>query len=256
MLDCQNVFPKVLLEIGFLRVHTYGAIIALTTVCGFFLIRRLSEKKLTNEEIWDLIFYTLLSGLLMARLFYVVVYNAAYFWAHPWEVFAVWNGGLSVHGGLIGGVAGLWFYAKKSGKSFFKLGDMVVIALVFGLAWGRIANFINGELVGRETNFAWGCDFGDGVNRWPVQLIASAKDFLIFGILFWLYRRKNLPPGAIGGLFLILIGVLRFAVEFLRAPDPQVGFLFEVITMGQILALLTAFCGELILVLALKKKLQ
>ena len=120
-------------------------------------------------------------------------------------------------------------------------------ALALGLAFGRIGNFINGELIGRPTDFFISCNYGDGVGRWPSQLIDSAKNLIIFLTLFWLYPKKSKNAGYISALFLIMIGGFRFLTEFIRQPDPQLGFIFFSLSMGQILSLITFLSGIMLL---------
>lgn len=261
MLDCQNVFPKVLLEIGPVKVRFYGTIIAFSAILTYFLfkyfVRKYSKKlpkKISSDEVFDIIFWTLMGGIIGSRIFYVFVYNFAFFIKNPLEIFAVWHGGLSVHGGLIGGALALYLFTKYKKWDFWQIADLAVPFLAMGLGFGRIANFVNGELIGRETDFIFGCDFGDGVNRWPVQLIDSAKNFTIFAITLIIFTKTKLPKSFNSGLFLILIGTFRILTEIIREPDPQIGFLFSYFTLGQFLAFITTVFGIFIIKQSLKEK--
>lgn len=261
MLDCQDVFPKVLLEIGPIKVHFYGVMIAFSAIITYFLFKYFAHKypkklpkKISNDEIFDLIFWVVLGGIIGSRIFYVLVYNFAFFIKNPLEIFAVWHGGLSVHGGIIGGALTLYIFKKHKKWDFWQITDLAVPFLAMGLAFGRIANFVNGELIGRETDFIFGCDFGDGINRWPVQLIDSAKNFTIFAITIIIFAKTKLPKGFISGLFLFLIGFFRILTELIRQPDPQIGFLFDFLTMGQILASITAITGIAIMIHSFRKR--
>jgi len=254
MLNCDNIFPKVILEIGPFKVYFYGLIIALSALLNIFALsyfRKIFPSKfvLKNQnEIIDFVFYTLLGGLLGARIFYILFYNLNFFLQHPLEMIKVQNGGMSVHGGLLGGVVTIFLFSKIKQYNFWKMTDLIVPFLALGLALGRLANFVNGELIGRETDFMYGCDFGDGLNRWPVQIFDSGKNFFIFAFTLFLLLKKEFKPGIISGLFLILIGLFRFSLEFIRQPDPQIGFIYGFLTLGQIFAILTFILGLIIIV--------
>ncbi len=248
MLNCQNIFPKVLLDLGNFQIHTYGVLATLGVIFGYFIIKYLTKRdnKIKKEEIFDYIFWALIGGIIGSRIFYVLIYNFDYFTANPEKIFAIWQGGISVHGGIIGGTLSLWIYTKIKKQKFLYITDLIVIGFVFALCLGRIGNFVNGELIGRETEFFMGCDFGDGVARWPSQLIDSFKNLTIFFILFYIYLKIKPKIGFISSLFLILIGSFRFLTEFIREPDSQLGFIISFLTMGQILAILTIFFGIIV----------
>lgn len=212
---------------------------ALAAVSGYFLTAKiavLKNTKITKEQISDAIFWAMLGGVLGGRIFYVLVYNFDFFLANPAEIFAVWHGGMSIHGGLLGGALGLFFFARKIKMNLWVLADLFAPAIALGLAFGRMGNFINGELVGRPTDFFFGMDFGDGVSRHPSQLYAVFKDLLLCGILLFLSLHKKMPTGKLTAIFLLLYGVFRFFVEFFREPDSQIGLLFGLLSMGQVLS--------------------
>lgn len=213
---------------------------ALGAVLGYFLTKKIAEiknKKITSEEISDVIFWTMIGGVIGGRLFYVFVYNFSQYAENPWEIFAVWHGGMSIHGGFLGGALGLFLLSRKIKKSILFLADLFMPALALGLAFGRLGNFVNGELFGRPTALPWGMDFGDGVLRHPSQLYAIFKDLLLCGILLFFSLRRQLSSGKLSAIFFLLYGVFRFVVEFFREPDPQLGFLFFGLSMGQILSM-------------------
>ncbi len=209
-------------------------------LCGYWVIR--SELRRRNgpipvAEAGDFLFY-LIAGLLVgARLGYVLFYNLPSYVQAPWEVFAIWHGGMSFHGGLLGMlISGAW-YAKRKKADFLVLADIGALSAPIGLMLGRIGNFINGELYGRVTSLPWGMIFPNGgaLPRHPSQLYEAVLEGpVLFGILWWL-RKRTATNGILLGVFLVGYGASRFCIEFVREPDPQLGFVFSGFTMGQIL---------------------
>ena len=236
----------VLFKIGALEVRYYGIIWLLGFVIAYFLVKHLVKKKDINLSVDDidyLFLLLLISGIVGARLFYILVYNFSFYLRHPIDIIAVWHGGLSFHGGFIGGIAALLFFCRKKKFDFFELADILVIPLAFGLFLGRIGNFINGELVGRETNVPWCVNFkGHSGCRHPSQLYESGKNILIFSML-WILKNREYKKGTLFAAFIILYSSLRFFIEFFRAPDPQLGFLVFGLTMGQILNIAMLMIG-------------
>ncbi len=245
------LFPS-FVTIGPITLHFYGLMYALAAVCAFFVTRWLARKKhdpLTTDNLIDVIFWTMLGGVIGGRIFYAVVYNPEVYLADPLEIIKVWRGGMSIHGGLLGGFFGLLFAARQIKRPIAEIADLFLPALALGLAFGRFGNFVNGELVGRVTDLTWGIDFGDGNNRHPSQLYAMAKDILLFLIFFVLVLRTSWRAGILSGLFFCLYAVFRFVVEFFRAPDAQVGFLTLGLSMGQWLSILLFVVGAGIMTL-------
>ncbi|MBW2988706.1 prolipoprotein diacylglyceryl transferase [Candidatus Woesearchaeota archaeon] len=240
----HNINP-VLLNLGPFEIRYYGIIYALAFVLAYFFISRIAEKKglgLKKDDILDLLFYLLLGTIIGARTFEILVYNLSYYLKNPLEMIAIWHGGLSFHGGLIGASIAGYMYCRKKKIAFYDLADIVVIPLAFGLFLGRIANFINGELVGRIASVPWCVKFRDYAGcRHPSQLYESLKNMLIFSLL-WPLRYKRLKKGTLFWSFILLYSALRFFVEFFRAPDPQLGFILG-ITMGQWLSIITCIIG-------------
>ena len=239
------VFPNIdpiAFSIGPLHVHWYG----LMYLLGFLLaygLAHVRSKKLalgwTDIDIGDLIFYAAVGVVLGGRLGYVIFYNTAAFIHAPWIVIKIWEGGMSFHGGLIGVVLALWYFAYKKQRNFLDVIDFTAPLVPLGLALGRMGNFINGELWGRETDVPWGMIFPDAGStpRHPSQLYELGLEGLALFILLLVYARKKRPRGAVAGVFLMGYAVFRIFIEFFREPDSQLGFLaFDWLTMGQLLS--------------------
>lgn len=194
---------------------------------------------LTREQVGDLLFWGVVSVIIGGRLGYVLFYVPGEWLANPWLVFNIRDGGMSFHGGLLGVVVMMWFYARHLGLTFFRLADFVAPLVPTGLAAGRVGNFIGGELWGRPTEVPWGMIFpsaGDELTRHPSQLYQAGLEGLMLFVLLWLYSSKPRPVGAVSGFFLIGYGALRFVAEFFRQPDAHIGFIaFDWLTQGQLL---------------------
>ncbi len=232
--------------IGPITLHFYGLMYAMAAVCAYFLTRFVARKKqslLTGDNITDVIFWTMLGGVIGGRLFYALVYNPQVYLADPLQILQVWKGGMSIHGGLLGGFFGALLAAKIIKRPLAEIADIFLPALALGLAFGRLGNFVNGELVGRPTDLPWGMDFGDGLQRHPSQLYAVIKDVLLCAIFLVLLFRVHWRPGVLSGLFLSCYAILRFLVEFFRAPDPQLGLLALGLSMGQWLSVVLFIVG-------------
>jgi len=241
----HNIDP-VLLSIGPFQIRYYGLFFVLGFVIAYFLLVHLAKRKelsFTKDDIADLLLYIIIGAILGARIFYVFVYNLPFYLSNPFEIIAVWHGGLSFHGGIIGAaIAGIYFTKRKK-IDFYEIADIAVIPLALGLALGRFGNFINGELYGRVADVPWAVKFPDAEDfRHPSQIYASFKDLLIFFTL-WVIKDKNLPKGFMFWLFVVMYSTLRFIVGFFRAPDPQLGFILGPLTMGQILSIIMFFVG-------------
>jgi phosphatidylglycerol:prolipoprotein diacylglycerol transferase len=172
-----------------------------------------------------------------ARLGYVLFYDLKAYLADPFEIVAIWHGGMSFHGGLIGVLLVGVLFSWRNRKSFWKIADLVIVTAPIGLGLGRIGNFINGELYGRVTRVPWGMIFpkGGALPRHPSQLYESALEGGVLFLILWLMKDKKLPKGGLLAVFLFVYGVLRFFVEFFREPDAQLGFILGPFTMGQLL---------------------
>tara|TARA_Y100000310_G_scaffold341639_1_gene441449 strand:- start:1030 stop:1785 length:756 start_codon:yes stop_codon:yes gene_type:complete len=243
----HNIDP-VFLSIGPLEIRYYGLIYAMAFIFALLFLKKYKGAKeffKGEDHPETLLMYLIIGVILGARLFMMLFYNPSFYFSNPAEILKIWNGGLSFHGGIFGAAIGGWLFIrryKKYNYSFLRLADLLSIPAALGLAFGRIANFINGELYGRVTDVPWAFKFPNVEGfRHPSQLYASAKNFLIFFVLMVYDKRKH-KPGRTFSVFLILYSVLRFGVEFLREPEIYTGFL----TMGQALSVPLLIIGLLL----------
>lgn len=248
------------LQIGPIAIHWYSISYLVALTVGFLITIKLNKKKKvfkSTDQIFDMAFWLFLVGVIICgRLGYVLFYNFSYFMANPAKIPAMWDGGMSFHGGLIGSIIVLWFFCKKNKINFLDLGDTIAVPTALALMFTRIANFINRELVGRiieNTNFNWlGVDFGDGLLRYPSQLFQSASSLILALILLLIFYRKP-KRGVVTFSYLALYGLFRFITEFWRAPDVQVGFIWSYFTLGQLLSFGMLIIGSIGLLIIAKK---
>jgi phosphatidylglycerol:prolipoprotein diacylglycerol transferase len=192
---------------------------------------------MSTDDLYDLLFYLILGVMVGGRLGYVLFYDLGSYLREPLSIFAIWQGGMSFHGGFLGMVVAAWYIARKKGWKFLDIADLVSAAAPIGLGLGRIGNFINGELYGRPTNVSWAMVFPEGGNmpRHPSQLYeALLEGLVLFILLRWIYK-KNFYRGTVFWALLAFYGLFRFLVEFLREPDAQIGFDIGPFTRGQLL---------------------
>lgn len=262
------IYPEidpVALQLGPLKIHWYG-LMYLFGFAGAWLFGRYQAKRIANDwkvdEIGDLLFYGALGVIVGGRLGSVLFYNFSQFLQDPLMLLRIWQGGMSFHGGMLGVFVAMWLYGRNTGRSFFTVTDFIAPLVPLGLFTGRIGNFINGELWGKQSDLPWAislpCDrFNDywcGPARHPSQLYEALLEGLLLFVILWLFSRKPRPVMAVSGLFLIGYGVFRFAVEFVRVPDQHLGYLaFDWLTMGQALTLPMLFFGVFFLLLAYRK---
>lgn len=251
MIIFPNIDP-IAFSIGALHVRWYGLMYLLGFIAAWGLARfRIKRYQLnwTTDEVGDLIFYGALGVIVGGRFGYMLFYKPYEFFHAPWTVFKTWEGGMSFHGGLLGVLIALWFFAKKTQKSFLEVGDFVAPLVPVGLATGRLGNFINGELWGRATGTSWGVVF-PGVDmqpRHPSQLYELGLEGIFLFILLWCYATKPRPAGRVGALFLMAYALCRFIAELFREPDAYLGFIaFNTFTMGQLLSLPMFILGALL----------
>jgi len=256
MLNYPRIDP-VAVKLGPLKIHWYG----LMYLFGFLGAWLLASKRAPrygwkNEEIEDLLFYSALGVVIGGRTGYMLFYNLPQLLSSPLSYFHIWEGGMSFHGGMLGVLVAAWFFARKHRRSFFEITDFVAPLVPIGLFFGRIGNFINAELWGKVTDLPWAMVFPGGgpLPRHPSQLYEATLEGLVLFTVLWLYSAKSRPRMAVSGLFLLLYGVFRFLVEFVRLPDPQLGYLaFGWVTMGQVLSLPMILVGAFLLWLAYRR---
>jgi len=243
----------VAIQLGPLKVHWYGLMYVLGFLALWFFAARRARRDgsgWTAEQVGDLVFYGALGVILGGRLGYMLFYNFGHYLAHPFDALKVWQGGMSFHGGLIGVLLAMGYFARKNGKRFFEVSDFVALWTPIGLGLGRIGNFINHELWGKVTDAPWGMVFRDGgpLPRHPSQLYQAALEGVVLFVILWLFARQPRPTASISGLFLAGYGLFRFLVEFVREPDPQLGYLtFGWVTMGQVLSLPMIVIGSVLM---------
>ncbi|MBI2646156.1 MAG: prolipoprotein diacylglyceryl transferase [Deltaproteobacteria bacterium] len=245
-----HTLDPVIFHLGPLQLRWYGLMYVIGFVGAYFLLRKFSKEgsfKLSFIQIESLLFYAFVGLFVGARFFYVFIYNFSYYIHHLIEIVAIWKGlaGLSFHGGMIGVVIAAILFSRKHKIPFWHLGDHFVLCAPIGLGFGRVGNFINGELFGRSTSGNWGVIFPEGglIPRHPSQLYESFfEGAVLFSLL--LFFRKRVREGQLSALFLIFYGIFRFALEYFREPDPQLGFIFLNFSMGQLLCFLMILCGS------------
>ena len=246
-------FNPVAFSIGPFAVRWYGLMYLVGFVLFVVLGRyRARQNLLTGwhpRDVDDMLFYGALGVILGGRLGYVLFYKPLYYLANPLEVVELWHGGMSFHGGFLGVLVAMWFFARRRGKRWLDVMDFVAPLIPLGLAAGRLGNFINGELVGRVTQGPWAMVFPkvDNLPRHPSQLY----EFALEGVALFVSRRR--PMGAVSGLFLLGYGTFRFIAEYAREPDDFLGFLALGFTMGQWLSLPMIIAGAAMMLWAYRR---
>ncbi len=258
----------VLIHLGPFAIRWY----ALAYIGGILLGWAYCRALIRNERLWggpapvnlidfdDFVLWVTLGIILGGRTGYVLFYNLPYFTAHPLEIFQLWNGGMSFHGGFTGCVVAVILFARSRGRPILSVGDLTCAAGPIGLFFGRIANFINGELWGRPTDVPWAMVFpyGGPLPRHPSQLYEATMEGLVLFIILWLLIRAGAlqRPGLIVGSFASCYALARTFCEFFREPDAQLGFLWGGATMGQLLSIPLFLAGIGFIVYALKHPVQ
>lgn len=233
----------VFLSIGPLQFRWYGLMYVLAFVSTYFIIRSEVKRKnlpLTGDDISDLVFYGALGVVLGGRIGYILFYNLQFYLANPLKLLAVWEGGMSFHGGFIGVITSFFIYSRRKKIPFFSLIDMAALCAPVGLGMGRLGNFINAELYGRVTALPWGVVFpnGGGLPRHPSQLYEAFLEGLLLFFIVRYTSRRSVATGVAGWSFVAGYGLFRFLVEFVRQPDIQLGtFIGGIFSMGQLLSL-------------------
>lgn len=231
----------VALSLGPIQIHWYGLMYLLGFSGAWWLGRVRAERYgWTATEVEDLLFYGAIGVIVGGRVGYALFYDFPALIDNPLNLFKIWQGGMSFHGGLLGVLVAFGFFARATGKSYFAISDFIAPMVPIGLFFGRIGNFINGELWGKVSDVPWAMVFPTGgpLARHPSQLYEAALEGILLFLILWIYSAKPKPAGAVSGLFLLGYGFFRFMVEFVRIPDSQYGYLLlDWITMGQILSL-------------------
>lgn len=274
----------VALDLGFIQLHWYGLmyLLAFATAYGLALLRTKSRDDFTAEMVSDLVFFGSVGVILGGRIGYVILYNFSEFIANPTYLFRVWEGGMSFHGGFIGVLVAMWFFAKKYQKSAFTVLDFIAPCVPTGLLFGRIGNFINGELWGRvsDSNISHLMYFPQAAHadlalinsdsslqtlaqniggylllpRHPSQLYQAFTEGVLLFILLWWFSSKPRPRYAVSALFLLGYGCSRFTTEFFRQPDVGYELIFGWMSKGQLYSLPMIVFGVILMVLAYKNK--
>ena len=239
LLTFPNIDP-ILLELGPVKVRWYGVMYLIGFIAAMWLANRRADKPnsgWTREQVSDLLFFGFLGVILGGRMGYVFFYQTQRFLDDPLYLFQIWTGGMSFHGGLIGVLVAIAWFARKYQKRFLEVGDFVAPLIPVGLGMGRLGNFINGELWGRAADVPWAMVFpgreAGGIARHPSQLYEFALEGVVLFILLQWFASKPRKAGAVGGLFLAGYGCFRFIVEYFREPDAHLGILGAGMSMGQ-----------------------
>ncbi|XRY30820.1 MAG: prolipoprotein diacylglyceryl transferase [Buchnera aphidicola (Tetraneura akinire)] len=275
------IINPIILSIGPISIYWYGTMYLMSLIFALWYGKKNAKKqkiKLKKNEIENLIFYCFISMIIGGRIGYIIFYDTQTITEKLFSIPKIWNGGMSFHGGLLGVILGIKYFCKKKKIEFLKISDFVIPLIPFGLAIGRIGNFINGELYGRiNTNlvisflFPKARQFDLEIAQKKPELLtifnqfnnlprhaSQIYEFLFEGVflffIFYQLKDKKLKKGLITGIFLILYGFIRFILEFFREPDFQIGFIFNNFTMGQILSIPMILLGIYLLIINLKIK--
>ncbi len=239
-------FDPVLIDLGIIKIHWYSLAYVFGILIGWWYGRLIITKKIhgSDQEIYlknfdDLISYIIIGVIVGGRLGYVIFYNLTFFLNQPIEIFKLWEGGMSFHGGLIGVILSTYIFSKVKKLNYKIYFDIICCAAPIGIFLGRIANFINSELYGTPTEKPWGIIFPeiDNLSRHPSQLYeAFLEGIVLFILINFLFLKKNFNYGLISFLFLIFYGIFRIVSEFYREPDKHIGYMFDFISLGSLLS--------------------
>jgi phosphatidylglycerol---prolipoprotein diacylglyceryl transferase len=260
----HNLDP-VLIDLGFIAIRWYSLAYIGGILVGWWFGKKIINKRFLNigqqfniKEFDDLITYLIVSIIVGGRIGYIVFYNLTYYITNPLDIIKIWEGGMSFHGALIGIIIGTYLFSERKKISCLFLLDIIACVSPIGLFFGRIANFINGELVGKTTSVPWGIVFPniDMLIRHPSQLYeALLEGIVLFFILNIIIFKKNYKTGTCSFLFLIFYGFFRIFSEIFREPDSQLGYLFDLFSMGTILSFLMILFGMIIFMLTRKNEI-
>ena len=254
-----NNFDPVAFQILSFEIRWYSLAYILGIIIGWILCKKIFIKNLDiNQKFDDYITYLIIGIIIGGRLGYVLFYNFNYYINNILDIFKIWQGGMSFHGGLLGIIIASILFAKKNNQDLFVYTDLVSLVAPIGIFFGRLANFINSELYGKVTEVPWAVTFVqvDNLSRHPSQLYEAIFEGIILFILLLYFRSKNFlaKPGLISGLFLIFYSIFRFCIEFFRVPDEQIGYLIFNLSMGQIISLVFIMIGTIVFYLKNENK--
>jgi phosphatidylglycerol:prolipoprotein diacylglycerol transferase len=255
-------FDPVAIHLGPIGIRWYGLMYLVGFGAGVLLGKYRAVKQpwhgFGKAQVDDLLFYLVVGVIAGGRLGYVLFYKPGYYLANPLEIFYLWQGGMSFHGGFAGVLIAMALFARKTGKPWLAVTDFLAPLCPTGLAAGRLGNFINGELWGRVTDVPWGTVFPevDRLPRHPSQLYEFALEGVVLFVLLWVFSSKPRPVGAVSALFLIGYGIFRFSVEFTREPDSFLGLLTLGLSMGQWLSVPMVIAGVAMMIWSYRQPRQ
>jgi len=246
-----NNFDPVAFQIMSFEIRWYSLAYILGIIIGWILCKKILIKNPDiNQKFDDYITFLIIGIILGGRLGYVLFYNLNYYTSNIVDIFKIWQGGMSFHGGLMGIIIASILFAKKNNQDTFIYTDLVSLVAPIGIFFGRLANFVNSELYGKVTDVPWAVTFiqVDNLSRHPSQLYEAIFEGVILFVLLLYFRNKNYleRPGLISGLFLIFYSIFRFCIEFFRVPDEQIGYLIFNLSMGQIISLIFIIIGTIL----------
>ena len=254
-----NNFDPVAFQIMSFEIRWYSLAYIAGIIIGWLLCKKvLIQKSDINEKFDDYITYLVIGIIIGGRLGYIIFYNFSYYINNFFDIFKVWEGGMSFHGGLIGIIVASILFSKKNNQDSFLYMDLVSLVAPIGIFFGRLANFINSELYGTPTDIPWAVTFiqVDNLSRHPSQLYEAILEGVILFIILMYFKNKDYlkKPGLISGLFLIFYSIFRFFIEFVRVPDEQLGHLIFELSMGQIISLIFFVIGIILFYLKNENK--
>ena len=249
-------FNPILIDLGLVQIRWYSIAYILGILIGWIYASQILKRIKLNDynftvikqlDFDNLIIYLVLGIILGGRFGYIIFYNFDYYSEHLIQIFYIWQGGMSFHGGLLGVVVAILIFSRKTNINFLKYGDIISCVAPIGIFFGRISNFINGELYGKVSNLPWAIIFpsADNLSRHPSQIYeAFFEGLILFFLLNYFAKKKAFKtPGLISSVFLILYSLFRFILEFFRAPDPQIGYIIFNMTLGQLVSVIFLFFG-------------
>ena len=254
-----NNFDPVAFQIISFEIRWYSLAYIAGIIIGWMLCKKIFIRKSDiNEKFDDYVTYLVIGIIIGGRLGYIIFYNFNYYISNLFDIFKVWEGGMSFHGGLIGIIVASILFSKKNNQDSFLYMDLVSLVAPIGIFFGRLANFINSELYGTPTDIPWAVTFiqVDNLSRHPTQLYEAILEGVILFIILMYFKNKDYlkKPGLISGLFLIFYSLFRFFIEFVRVPDEQLGYLIFELSMGQIISLIFFVIGIILFYLKNENK--